>query len=108
MRSKLLEDLKRIERIDQLIRLKATGKPRDLAKLLGISETSLYTLLNTMKEMGAQIYYSTQRCSYCYEDPTRFVWGFQAIDVNKIMGGNGNFNISLPNFWSTIPDIDVN
>ena len=45
----------RIERIDRLIRLKATGSPKEFAKKLGISESSLYEYLRYLKDKGGPI-----------------------------------------------------
>jgi len=64
---KFFEQMKRFERIDQLVRLKATGAPKELASKLNISERRMYDLINAMKEMGAPITYSHQRQSYYYE-----------------------------------------
>ena len=47
----------RFKRIDQLIRLKATGTPKELAEKLHISEALLYLTLSEMKELGAPICY---------------------------------------------------
>ena len=72
----LKERLERIARLDQLIRLKATGKPADLAKRLGISERSVYELLNEMRHLGAQIEFNAGLNSYCYVQNVRFQYGF--------------------------------
>ncbi|MEM9859439.1 MAG: hypothetical protein AAF843_18945 [Bacteroidota bacterium] len=40
----------RIERLDQLIRLRATGTPAECASKLGISKRTLYELINELKE----------------------------------------------------------
>jgi hypothetical protein len=63
-----IEKLRQIERVDQLIRLKGTGTPANLASRLGISENSVYNLLNILRSLGADIYYCEQRQSYCYGD----------------------------------------
>ena len=77
---KLIEKLECIERVDGLIRRKSTGRPRELANRLSISESGLYELLNTMKSMGAPIYYCTRRGSYCYQNRTYFTYGFKRIE----------------------------
>ena len=73
---KLLKTIAKIERIDQLIRLKATGTPSQLAKRLSISERSVFNILNMMKELGAPIHYSGFRQSYYYEESVNFRFGF--------------------------------
>jgi DNA-binding IclR family transcriptional regulator len=74
---KFIATLERIERVDQLIRLKATGTPKELAARLGISESAWYELLSTMTVLGAPIYYSNERKSYCYKEEVKFVYGFK-------------------------------
>ena len=54
----LVENLERIKRIDDLIRKRATGSPKELAHKLHIAESTLYFTLKIMKELGAQIEYS--------------------------------------------------
>lgn len=97
---KLLETLERIERIDQLIRLKATGSPKELASRLEISERSVYNLIDTMKAMGAVIYYCTKRRSYCYDGELQFFYGFDKKERKRIFGGWSNFNIWAQDFCS--------
>lgn len=67
----------RIERIDQLIRLRATGPPKELAEKLKISEALLYETLSVMKEYGASIYYNKCICSYYYAEPGFFQFNFR-------------------------------
>jgi len=90
---KLLETLSLIERTDQLIRLKATGTPTQLANKLTISERSARRLINTMKEMGAPIKYCTHRRSYYYEDNVYFRFGFycKGGEAERLYGGSINF-----------------
>lgn len=67
----------RIESIDRLIRIKATGSPKELADRLEISERSLYDILTLMKELGAPIRYSNDRRSYFYENEGFFSFQFK-------------------------------
>lgn len=66
----------RLERIDQLIRIKATGTPTELASKLGISERSVYEYLNLMKELGAPIKFNSYRQSYYYDEEGSFTISF--------------------------------
>ena len=63
---KLLEQLRMLERLDQLIRMKATGTPKQLARRLDISERQVYRLIHEMKESGFPIDYCKERQSYYY------------------------------------------
>ena len=69
---------KRLSRIDQLIRLKATGSPKEFAGKLEISERALYDHLSWLKsEGGCPIRYCRLRRSYYYARKGRFVFEFR-------------------------------
>lgn len=70
------ESFKRIERIDQLIRIKGTGTAEQLAEKLGISRRSVFNLLNEMKEKGAPIKFDQYRGSYYYDEEGYFKISF--------------------------------
>lgn len=82
----------RLSRIDRLIRLKATGNPKDFAKKLEISESHLFRILDEMKQIGTPIYYCRTRQSYCYKLPGSFVFGFQLTqkEMDNTHGGKKN------------------
>jgi len=69
--------LDRLKQMDQLIRLKSTGSPKQFACKLGISERTVYEYLNVMKCEGAQIGYSPLIESYYYENEGSFIVGYQ-------------------------------
>lgn len=71
----------RLERIDQLIRIKATGTPTELAGKLGISERTVYEYLNLMKELGAPIKFNSYRQTYYYDEEGMFNISFLPRDV---------------------------
>jgi predicted DNA-binding transcriptional regulator YafY len=62
-----IQHLNRLKRIHQLVKLKATGTPHDLARRLEISEPSVYRCLNDLKELGAPVKYCKERQYYIYE-----------------------------------------
>ncbi|MBP6446222.1 MAG: HTH domain-containing protein [Saprospiraceae bacterium] len=93
----LMEKIRMIERVDALIRRKATGTPRDLAEKLKVSERLVYNLIVLMKELGAPIYYCDQRCSYCYEYEVEINFGFLQKDKDSIKI-NGGSNFFMENF----------
>ena len=73
----MVQYIDRIQRIDQMIRLKATGNPKQLAKKLNISERHLYQFLSYMREMGAPITYCSYSESYVYTQNVHFDVGFK-------------------------------
>jgi len=56
-----LTQIRRLERLDQLIRMKATGTPKELAKRMQVSRSTLYNILEFIKMQGVEIYYSPER-----------------------------------------------
>jgi predicted DNA-binding transcriptional regulator YafY len=70
------EIFQRLDRIDQLIRIKGTGTPAQLADKIGLSERSMYEYIRLMKEFGAPVVYSRERQSYYYLHEGRFMIRF--------------------------------
>jgi len=72
--SKYIEN---IERIDQLIRLKATGTPNELAQKLKISKRWVYEYIAEMKALNAPIIYDKVRKSFIYHSEGCFDMHFK-------------------------------
>ncbi len=89
------------KRIDQLIRLKATGNPTEFSRKLGISESHLYRIIRKMKEQAnCPIVYSKQKRSYMYEYRGRLNIKFcfenlQNDYLKKVKGGYSKINFLL-------------
>jgi len=96
----LITRIERLQRIDSLIRLKATGSPRQLAERLEISESTLYEDLNDLKTMGAEIVYCRYYMSYKYISPVKLIFKMQTIEQKEITGGHLLFG--LRKFRSTL------
>lgn len=74
---KWLKGLELVVRMDQLIRLKATGTSREFSQKLGISRSTVYAYLALMKDLGAPLYYCKKTRSFCYSYEVRFIFGFE-------------------------------
>ena len=91
---KFIEQLRQIERVDQLIRLKATGKAKDLAERLEMSERNVYYLMNIIRELGVEVYYCEYSNSYRYKGNFRIQFLIKSIDNSgNITGGEKKVNI---------------
>jgi len=93
-----------LERIDQLIRLKATGCPREFAEKLGVSERKMYRLIRDLKEIGCPIVYDSYRGSYKYEIEgclkiKFFPKNSENIDMKNIKGGFSQNILPTDNIW---------
>lgn len=67
----LIKYIERLQRIDKLIVMKATGTPEEFAEKLGIKRSTLFQSLQEMRDMGVDIRYSWSRQSYYYADDRR-------------------------------------
>ncbi len=76
---KTLEKIERMNQLDQFIRLKASGTPKELAQKMRISERLLYYYLKDLKEMGAPIYFNRNRSCYCYSEDIKFEFNYKII-----------------------------
>lgn len=70
----------RLEYLDNLIRLKATGDPRTLARKLNISLRAVYDYINMLKSLGAPIEYNRHKSTYFYGEQGRFYFKFIKTD----------------------------
>jgi len=90
---KRLVDLITLDRLDNLIRMQATGTPVVLAGRLKISRSSLFELISFLRDgMQAPIRYSKYSMSYVYDYPPKFYLGFEkdrlvSGDSNNVFGG---------------------
>ncbi len=87
---RIIEDKNKLERLDQLIRLKMTGSPNELAFRLNTSKRTIYRTINALKELGCPVYFCKNRISYCYKTDGKLIIRFEAIeksDLRKIKGG---------------------
>jgi hypothetical protein len=67
----LLKYIERVQRMDSLISMMATGSPQEFAEKMGIKRSTLFESLQEMREIGADIKYSYIRQSYYYADNRR-------------------------------------
>jgi hypothetical protein len=98
--NKLFHQIELIEQIDQLIRLQATGTPQTFAERLKISSSSLYRLIEIIREMGAPIEYSIASQSYIYKIEVDFVCGFFIKELTPTERKKVNAGFQISSFFS--------
>ena len=73
------EYLDKLKWLDRLIDTKATGTPKNLARKLECSESSVYRKIEDLRSFGFTIEYDTERRTYYYPDgrepPFKFTIG---------------------------------
>jgi hypothetical protein len=73
-----VKTIDKLQRIDRMINLKATGSPKDLAKRLCISQSTLYEYLLILKQtFHAPLEYCRFRKSYYYRESGVLYLGFK-------------------------------
>ncbi len=91
-----IEDIHLFQRIDNLIRLKATGSPKQLSKKLGLCERQVLNIIHALRDEGLPIVYDKINKTYFYarEVLTKFEVFVITDDGKKnILGGmQNNFN----------------
>ncbi|MEL6274032.1 MAG: HTH domain-containing protein [Bacteroidota bacterium] len=75
----LYDRIRLVQRIDRLIRLKSAGTPKEFATKLNISRSTLYRLLEELKEFGAPIRYCRRNQHFYYEKD--FVLNFDRLRI---------------------------
>ncbi len=61
------EIINRINRIEHLIKMKATGSPDELALRLNISKRQVYRYIEMIRNQGVEVEYEASRRSYIYK-----------------------------------------
>ena len=78
---KVLDQIYRLQRMDQLIRTKSSGSPKDFARKLNVSISTLFELLNCLKQLGARIEYNRDKLSYEYKIPAKLIFKLETKEM---------------------------
>jgi hypothetical protein len=103
MRLDLFNELFLLQRIDHLIRTRATGSPKRLAGLLNISECSVYRLIENLREHGFPVAYDKTTRTYYYTAEVRWNVEF-LVGGEKLLAIKGGENIFQKNAQLSISD----
>lgn len=68
---KFVEQIERLQYLDELIRKKSTGSPQQLAKRIGLSRSQLYNLIGYLNDMGMEVRFSRVRNSFYYSSQNK-------------------------------------
>jgi hypothetical protein len=87
------------ERIDHLIRTRATGTPLELASRLNMCERHVYRIIDELRDQGLPIAYDKIQSTYYYTEPVelRFSMSVNGKKLLSISGGEKKLN----NFFVT-------
>lgn len=79
----IIHELKRIQKIHELILSGKTGTPDELARYLNISRRQLYYTLDELRNLGAEISFNRNQKTFCY------INGFQlnlSLEISYLNG----------------------
>ena len=99
----VMKYINKLLRINTLVKLRATGSPKELAAKLGISERSVYEYIHNMKELGAPIAFSYYHNSYIYYIDGELVITFAINEVEKNEARDISAGGWLPAFINITP-----
>ncbi|KAB1160599.1 DNA-binding protein [Tenacibaculum aiptasiae] len=90
---KNIKTLERLQRLHSLIAIESTGTPKELARLMNISERSVHLLIGELKDYNAEICYSRSRKTYyyCNDFDLQVIISVNVLtnnEVTRIFGGN--------------------
>lgn len=77
----LIEQIERVRRMDQLIRLHSTGNSEEFAQKLKISKKHVYNLIEELKDAGASIRYDRNQRSFVYDSPHFVESAFKVVEI---------------------------
>jgi hypothetical protein len=94
----------RLTYLNQLIKQKSTGTPKELAKKLCITERAWYKFKDKLvNDLKLPINYCSHSRSYVYTEEGSFEIGFRKLPKNEsanMNGGRNPFLLSFKNFHS--------
>jgi predicted DNA-binding transcriptional regulator YafY len=67
----IFQELYLLQRIDYLVRTRATGTPVQLASRLNSSERKVYRIIGALRDLGFPIAYDKQGDTYYYKAPVK-------------------------------------
>lgn len=106
---KVFEELFLLQRVDYLIRTRATGTPAQLARRLETCERNIFRLIGQLRDIGFPILYDKKLETYFYAEPVKLEISIAvgAEMLLHIRGGerNSDFLNQLPISGSDIKEL---
>jgi hypothetical protein len=77
----LIKNLNHVEKLHELIVLRKTGSPKELAEKLGINRAKLYVLIDELNALNMRVLYSRKYQTFYYQQ-----------DENRVQTNNISMN----------------
>lgn len=90
---KAIEQLQRLQRIHDLIKVERTGTPDEFAETVHISRRQLYEYIQIIKDLGVDIKYSKSRTTFymCNGHELKITFGIKLVTKSEATNINGGF-----------------
>lgn len=90
---KAIEQLERLQRINELIKAERTGTPDEFAAQLHISRRQLYEYLNYIKDLGVDVSYSKLRKTFylCNGHELNVTCSVKVVSKHEALKINGGY-----------------
>lgn len=85
----LVKYIARLQRMDLLIAMRATGSPDEFAIKMNLSRSTLFEMIQEMKGLGVDIRYSSLSSSYYYADERRIIIKVQRTENESSLKARG-------------------
>ena len=90
----------RVQQLHTLLKRKATGTPRDLAKKLKLSERQTLEYVRELKDLGIPIAFCKHEKTYYYEKEVIFNFEFRILSPDELQNLEGGRSFCTQNFFS--------
>lgn len=78
-----IKTLENLQKLHLLIESECTGPPQSLARRMGLSERSVYNLLEVLKDFNAPVEYSRRRKTYYYSNHFKLDFRISLLVTNN-------------------------
>ena len=85
----LVKYIARLQRMDLLIAMRATGSPDEFAFKMNLSRSTLFEMIQEMKGLGVDIRYSSLSSSYYYADERRIIIKVERMENESSLKARG-------------------
>ena len=91
----------RVQQLHTLLKSKATGTPRELAKKLKLSERQTLQYVRELKDSGIPIAFCKHKKSYYYEKEVIFKFEFRILSPDELQNREGGRSLCIQNFFQS-------
>ena len=90
----------RVQQLHTLLKRKATGTPRELAKKLKLFERQTLEYVRELKDLGIPIAFCKHQKTYYYEKEVIFKFEFRILTPDELQNLEGGRSLCTQNFFS--------